>query len=258
MRLVTLASSKTPLFKRLRALRTADGRKQQREVLLEEEDAVRAALQSGRDPTALVATDTWLQQAPDWLADYAGTVQQVSGGLMHKLFPTGRTPGVVCALPWLEQPLSDAPACQRLLVLEHIQDGGNLGTILRTAAGLGVRDVVLLESDVTDLYNRVAVRASMGAMFRLRLWSADLTGLARYCEQHGVALLCTTPRGDIELSPRAGAWALAVGNETQGASADLLERSDVALRIEMAADTESLNVAVATGIALYALTASHP
>ena len=257
MRIAALSSSKDPLFKKLRSLRTADGRRSAGEFLLEDEEAIEAALASGLEPTTLLATEAYLEAAPGWLSGLERTVLRVSPGLMHKLFPTGKQPALVAALPTLPRPLAEAGSGPRWLVLEDIQDAGNLGTIVRTAAGLGVPDVVWLDSERTDPHKRVAVRASMGARFRVRLWQASLADLTDHLGRHGIALLCTTPRGPerLQQASPAGPWALAVGNETDGASEALQQAAAQCVRLDMSHDTESLNAAVFTGIALYALTA---
>lgn len=152
----------------------------------------------------------------------------------------------------------------RLLVLDGVQDPGNVGTILRTASALGVDATVALPGTV-DLWNAKVVRGSMGAHFRHHAFHASLDALLAYLASSGtpgeardaIPLWATAAHGEpldvlLETSPAPDRLAIAVGNEGAGMSPELMAaaRRTVALPIR---DVESLNVAVATGIVLYAL-----
>lgn len=255
MRVVPLRSIKDPLFKHLRELRTAQGRAASGSFLIEDADAARAAQDAGCEMRGWLASESLLAEPPAWLAALPTTVHSAHAGLLRKLFPTGKAPELVAECAQLSRPIDALAAARRVLVLEDIQDAGNLGSMLRTAEGLGVRDVVVLRSEVTDLYNRVAVRASMGSLFRLRLFDTTLEELMGRLTRLGMALVVTTPHTTTRLDalPRAEALALAVGNETHGASEALLLAASLRARIEMASEVESLNVGAACAIALYEL-----
>jgi len=144
----------------------------------------------------------------------------------------------------------------RILVLDGVQDPGNVGTILRTAAALGVDATVALPGTV-DLWNAKVVRGSMGAHFRHHAFHAPIEALRDYLDQQRIALWATGANGEsvdawLETSPPPDRLAIAVGNEGAGITPALAAAAErtVALPIR---DVESLNVAVATGIMLYAL-----
>lgn len=143
----------------------------------------------------------------------------------------------------------------RILVLDGIQDPGNVGTIVRTAAALGAAATVALPGTV-DLWNAKVVRSAMGALFVHHALAATWDSLAAFLSTHSLPLWSADASGTplpstpgIAVPPRL---ALAVGNEGSGLSAVVRERSErfVSIPIE---HVESLNVAVATGILLYAL-----
>lgn len=149
--------------------------------------------------------------------------------------------------------LLDVRESLRLLILDGIQDPGNVGTIVRTAAALGA-DATLAMPGTVDLWNAKVVRSAMGALFdhfsmsctwdeldsfragrQIAVWSADASGRA------------------IGDSPPPARVALVVGNEGNGLSSDARGRSDQFIAIPIVSAVESLNVAVAAGILLYQL-----
>ena len=147
----------------------------------------------------------------------------------------------------------------RLLVLDGIQDPGNVGTLLRTAAALGCVATVALPGTV-DPWNAKAVRSAAGMQFRHPTVDGTVDELAPFLRARGIVLwgadATGTPVDDVEPPTRL---ALAVGNEGNGLSASVREACERLVAMPMAPHTESLNVAVAGGILLYALrTTSSP
>ncbi|MGC3966330.1 MAG: RNA methyltransferase [Pirellulales bacterium] len=139
-----------------------------------------------------------------------------------------------------------------LLAIESLRSAGNLGTILRTAEACGVGGVFFTD-DGWDPYEPDVVRASMGGMFHLPLARTDGAELARWCRERGVALVGLSPEATQLWTdlPRDRPTCLVIGEERQGISASLNGRCDMHVRLPMAGTADSLNVAVATGIALY-------
>jgi RNA methyltransferase, TrmH family len=148
------------------------------------------------------------------------------------------------------------PSVARLLVLDAVQDPGNLGTILRTAAALGVTATLALPGTV-DLWNAKVVRSAMGTLFYHPALSCTWETLDAFRREHGVALWGADARGTLvdALAPevRPPRLALGVGNEGSGISPALRARAERLVALRIASDVESLNVAVATGILLYQL-----
>jgi TrmH family RNA methyltransferase len=141
----------------------------------------------------------------------------------------------------------------RLLVLDAVQDPGNVGTILRTAAALDVDATIALPGTV-DLWNAKVVRAAMGSSFRHWTFHASVGELGDFLHGGGIELWGADMSGEpvANLSP-PGKLALAVGNEGAGLSSSLRERVDRLVSLPISGKVESLNVAVATGILLYQL-----
>ena len=145
-----------------------------------------------------------------------------------------------------------------VLVLDAVQDPGNVGTILRTAQALGAAGVVALKGSA-ELHNPKVLRGSMGALFRLPALSSTDDELLDWTTGHGVELWVADPGGVPirEVPPRTPAdvpVALALGNEGAGVRLELAGRAARRVGIPLAAAAESLNVAVAAGILLYEVT----
>jgi TrmH family RNA methyltransferase len=139
-----------------------------------------------------------------------------------------------------------------LLVVESIEKPGNLGTMLRTADAAGVAAVVVTDP-TTDPFNPNVVRASLGCLFTVPLAIAPTNEAINWLRAAGVRTLATTPDTDTMLweSDMTGAVALVVGSEQYGLSSEWLEGADERLRIPMEGEADSLNAAMAAGVALF-------
>jgi TrmH family RNA methyltransferase len=145
----------------------------------------------------------------------------------------------------------------RLLVLDAIQDPGNAGTILRTAAALGATATFSLPGTV-DLWNAKVVRSGMGAHFHHPCLSGTWDDLESFRREHAVAVWAADASGEsIDALIPPARLALVVGNEGAGLSSLSRTRADRLVALPIAASTESLNVAVAAGILLYELRADQ-
>ncbi|HEY4216274.1 MAG TPA: RNA methyltransferase [Gemmatimonadaceae bacterium] len=151
--------------------------------------------------------------------------------------------------------LASVPVAEslRLLVLDAVQDPGNAGTILRTAAALGAAATVAMPGTV-DLWNAKVVRSAMGAHFHHSCLTSTWDELDSFRQQHAVEIWAADAEGELvdRLTPPAR-LALVVGNEGAGLSSHARARADRLVALPISAAVESLNVAVATGILLYEL-----
>lgn len=149
----------------------------------------------------------------------------------------------------------DLPANERLiLAVDQLQDPGNLGTLLRTADWFGVNTVLISRNSV-DLYNPKVVRASMGAIFHLTCCTeVEMRPTLAQLRERGYRLLAAMTDAAAPLVYEAEKTVLLVGNEANGISADLVELADHCFTIPRLGGGESLNAAIAAGIALYELT----
>jgi TrmH family RNA methyltransferase len=141
----------------------------------------------------------------------------------------------------------------RLLVLDAVQDPGNVGTILRTAAALGVTATVALPGTV-DLWNAKVVRSAMGAQFKHPAIASTWNELDGFRAERNLSFWVADALGaPVSEGPTPRRLALVVGNEGSGVSNAARERADRLVAIPISTNVESLNVAVATGILLHEL-----
>ena len=139
------------------------------------------------------------------------------------------------------------------------QDPGNVGTILRTLDAVGATGLFLLDGGV-DPYHPTAVRASMGALFRIPITRASSADFIRWSEAHQVALYGSSAQGAADyLEIKEFAWpaALVLGSERSGLPPEILNACRKTLRLPMAGSVTSLNLSVAAGVLLYHMQAQR-
>ena len=142
----------------------------------------------------------------------------------------------------------------RILVLDAIQDPGNLGTIIRSAVAFHV-DMIVLGKGTVDLYNSKVVRASQGMLFHIPIIEADLLTLLPYLRDQGYQIMGTrvTHGKSLKALEKKPKSVIIMGNEGNGLSPEVADCCDTFLYIDMSDQCESLNVGVATSIILYEL-----
>ncbi len=176
-------------------------------------------------------------------------VVRVPGDVMESISPMRSPQGALflCRLPQ-EQPFVPRKG---MLLLDGIQDPGNLGTILRTADALDV-PVVLLEG-CADPYSHKVVRASMGAVFRCVPVRADWEAVRSACENAGIAVAVTalSERAQDICTVCVADMAVVIGSEGQGVRKEVRQYADAELIIPMNPHCESLNAAVAATIVMW-------
>jgi RNA methyltransferase, TrmH family len=143
----------------------------------------------------------------------------------------------------------------RLLLLDGVQDPGNVGTILRTALGLGATATIALPGTV-DLWNPKVIRSSMGAQFAHAAFHAGSSETFTFLDRNNIELWAADAGGTaLERGDASPRLAIAVGNEGSGLSPEIRSKAQKTISLPIAARVESLNVAVAAGIILYELRA---
>lgn len=141
---------------------------------------------------------------------------------------------------------------RKVIVLDDVQDPGNVGTIIRTALSFGYESVVLSKYGV-DLYNDKLIRSTQGALFHLPIMRGDIVEILHQLKQQGMLIYATALQNATSLqqiNTRNTDIALVFGNEGVGVSSQVLELSDYRVCIEMQT-FESLNVAIAAAICMY-------
>lgn len=180
-------------------------------------------------------------------------VEHVGDRALDELADTEHPQGVVAVIEprdWSLDDIALTPGAA-VLVLDAVQDPGNVGTMVRTALALGAAGVVALPG-TADLSNTKVIRGSMGAIFRLPCVATDPDELALWAGSHDAEVLVTEAGGEplsrlTSHAPRL----LVMGNEGAGVSDTMSARATRRVGIPLAPGAESLNVAIAAGILLY-------
>ena len=244
-----IASAANAQLARLRRLAADPGAyRRLGELALEGEHLCAACLQHGGRPTlALVTEPGWDEPALRALAGAAAQTAIVAPGLMAAASTLDAPPKIVFVVPWQADTAIDPASAS--LVLDRLQDAGNVGTLLRSAAAFGVAQVLALKGTAA-LWSPRVLRAGMGAHFGMRLVEG-LDGAA--LDALAVPLLATSSHAERALDAVALPWpcAFAFGNEGQGLAPALRARCALELRIPQPGGGESLNVAAAAAICLY-------
>jgi RNA methyltransferase, TrmH family len=181
-------------------------------------------------------------------------LREVTDAELARLADTEAPQGVIVAAPVPTTELTSlrVPEHATVLVLDAVQDPGNFGTLVRTALAFGVLAVVALPGTV-DPWNPKSVRAAAGATFRVPIAGIEWSAALAWLHSNGFSVYVATTDGTPlpQLAPAAHS-ALVVGNEGAGVGEPALRAADARVTIPMSGPAESLNVAIAAGILLYA------
>lgn len=253
----TITSIKDPRVAEARELISAQGRSAKHKCLLEGIESIQWALEA-RMPVEHVFyyAATRAGGLLHLLREKHISCYAVSDGILKKISDTAYlVPFIgVAQLPpahSIQDEMSDL-----VLLLDCVQDHGNIGTIIRTACAFGVRDIISTRTDV-DMYYKKIIAASRGKVFEMNVCNVAGGVEAIHALKHkGYQIVATSSHASTiqALAPlQAEPVALVVGNETEGVSDEVLQLADAVVQIPMSGAVESLNVGVATGVSLYEL-----
>lgn len=244
-----ITSAANPTIAFVRSLSRRETRAAERAFIVEGVRAVQDALQAGAMPRLVLLRDDAPAEVID--AGQVLPVRRVAARLFDRLSDVQAPQGVLAVFPFPEIAPDWSVASPLMLVLDRLRDPGNLGTLLRSAAGAGVTAVYLTAESV-DPWNAKVVRAGMGAHFRVPLRQFDAVAAAELGER---LPLRVEARADAAVDYDAVAWsqpaALVIGGEADGVSPELSAWSNQAVSIPLAGGVESLNAAVAGSILLF-------
>ncbi len=247
---------RTPRVVAARRLQRRRDRDQTGRFLAEGPQAVRSALAAGA-VLELFGTPAALQKYAD-LAAQAPLTSPVTEDALEALAETMQPQGLVAVCEQLDVPLSDALAKRPRLVAvaAEIRDPGNAGTVLRTADAAGA-GAVIFAGDAVDPYNGKCVRASAGSLFHVEVIRSPLAVVGDLRDA-GLQVLATTGYGADDLDTLLDDGVLAAptawlfGSEAHGLPESLLEAADRRVRVPIYGGAESLNLAAAAAVCLYA------
>ena len=181
---------------------------------------------------------------------------EIVGDSVFKQISDTQTPqGIMAVIEMPHYELADLMDGDRthLLILESIQDPGNLGTMLRTGEGAGITGVIM-NSQTVDLYNPKTVRSTMGSLYRMPYYiSDDLEGTINLLKERGVKLYAAHLKGTLSYDEPeyTRACGFMIGNEGNGLSDQIADMADTYIKIPMEGRVESLNAAISATLLMY-------
>lgn len=248
----SIKSIKDDRISQARDVKSRKGRHNHQRMLLEGEEIIDWAIKHALSLEYILVSD---KEASTLGKKYLGQdykIFTVSEGILKKVTDTNYLiPVVGVAQIPIKKTENNS---QFTIVLDNVQDFGNIGTIIRTCQAFGIRDLVSTTSDI-DIYNRKTIEASRGTVFSTYLdIFASSSEAIKYLRDKGYQIIATSPKGNtlqslVELKPQP--VALVVGNETYGVNPEIERQADFLVQIPMQPTVESLNVGVAAGISIY-------
>ena len=182
--------------------------------------------------------------------------ETVTDPVFSSMSDTQTPQGVLALVKQYEYGLPEilkAQSAAHLMILENLQDPGNLGTILRAGEGAGITGVIM-SRDTVDIYNPKVIRSTMGSVFRVPfLYTDDILKTAEELKRHGIRLFAAHLDGknNYEEEDYTGNTGFLIGNEGNGLTDELSGLADTWVKIPMAGKVESLNAAVAASILMF-------
>ena len=246
-----ISSTKNEKIKELAKLQTAKGRKKAGLYLLEGEHLVEEAIKEKAPIELIVVSSNRMEDYQYLLEQTEIKVLVVSQEVFQKLSMTETTQGILAAVKIENQ--AEPPCTGRIIVLDAVQDPGNLGTIIRTADAAGF-DAVVLGAGTVDLYNDKVIRSMQGSHFHIPVFQADLREYLPVLKKQGVEVAVTAlhrDSKDYSILQGKSDVAIVVGNEGQGVSSEVIDLADIVVTIPMFGKAESLNVAIASALLMY-------
>lgn len=254
-----ITSLQNPRVKQLVKLRDRRPRDEAGVFLVEGYREIRRALEKGVALTEIYFSPEWYlgENEPALIAQATGAgakAFELTKETFAKVAYRERPDGLLAVAPQWKRTLEQLRLSAEpfLLVVEAIEKPGNLGTILRSADAAGC-DAVIVCDPVTDIFNPNVVRASTGVLFSVPLVVAESAEVLAWLQAKRIRVIATTPAAEkiyTQVDLR-GPLAVVMGSEQYGLSEFWLKNSDVPVRIPMAGQADSLNVAMATIITLF-------
>lgn len=251
-----ITSVQNPRVKQWADLLTKKGRDQQGKYILEGTHLVVEALSSDCDVECVVYDAE--HPLPDELVPYQSTECewiQVHKNVLHKCTST-HTPQRVFAVVAKREHLEDQLWSDQqplVVVLDEVQDPGNVGTIIRSAEASGATAIIVGRGSA-DIYNPKTIRAAMGSVLRMPIYEGDLLTYIQKAHERGIRMISTGLADDsrhcYEIDWTAPHW-FVIGNEGAGVSAAIQAEVDEVVTIPMVGRTESLNAAMAATVLLF-------
>lgn len=253
--LKTITSRSNRIIKNIRAAENKKGRAKTGLYLAEGKRLVGEAIRDVFDSVeSVLASESFCKKTKDFIntLDKSGKIVYITNDKLFDETVLTETPQGIAALVKIpEYIVPNLDEMSYLLILDGISEPGNMGTIIRTAEAAGI-DCVMLSRGCTDIYAPKVVRSSMGSIFRTSFCPFEYPDTDKL-KAAGFTVASTALHNSVSVDNAdvSGKRAIVIGSEANGVSSELINASDLCVKIDMCGKVESLNAAVAAGIAMY-------
>ncbi len=231
-------------IKKYVSLKTSKGRKEEKLFLVEGMHMCYEANKLGLLVDLIVLENT------DISFNYRGEITYVTNNVLKKISNLTNPTSVIGVVRIVD---NNEIIGNRILILDDVQDPGNIGTIIRSSKAFNI-DTIILSNNSCDIYNDKVLRSTQGMIFTMNIVYGELIEIIARLRDNGYMILGTNVNDGVDVrNVKVNKFALIMGNEGNGVSEEIQSLCDKNLYIKMNSDCESLNVGVATSILLYEL-----
>ncbi|MBE0449220.1 MAG: RNA methyltransferase [Clostridia bacterium] len=260
--MIEITSPQNKWIKLAKSLATKKYREKEQKFLLEGLRTVTLAIETGQKcHVILVSNDILAQNDKNFDFEEFAQVYSVETGLFKEISHTENSQGVIGIMSIPDKMIDDEfietlkeEDISSLIMLDRLQDPGNMGTVIRTADAAGF-SYVILNKGCVDVYNEKVVRSTVGSIFNVKFIEAEQPlDLINTLKILGYNIVVTSLRDSKDYKAEdnyAAKNCLIIGNEANGVSDELIESADICVKIPIFGKAESLNAAVAAGIMMY-------
>ena len=254
-----ISSEQNPLIKEIKNLKRKKYREELKKFYIEGLRFVEEALDVSNNIDRIIVSEQFYSNRDNTIMDRIKQMRLQTAIVKDKLFKeladTENPQGILAVLKMPSYSMNDVfdESCDMLVVLDSIQDPGNMGTIIRTADAAGAGAVIISKGCV-DVYNPKVMRSTMGSVFHIPLiFADDLVSTINTLKSKGYIFMAAHLKGtknyfDMDMT---GKIAIIIGNEANGISDEISSISDKLVKIPMPGKAESLNASIAASILIY-------
>ncbi|ALG49494.1 TrmH family RNA methyltransferase [Clostridium perfringens] len=249
--MLEIESKNNNLFKEIKKLKEKKHRIKSNKYLIEGLRFVEEAIKSKVSIDSIIFTESFKEKNPDLFLKINENIKliQMNEALLKQLCSTENPQGIVGVINMQNKELKSG---ELVVLVDKVQDPGNMGTIIRSAHAAGAAGIVMTKGTV-DIYNDKTLRSTMGSIFYIPIVEDDSLDFVKSLKKEGYKLVVSSLQGKNNFFEEnlQGKVMIAVGNEGNGVSDEVYDIADIKVKIPMPGEAESLNVAVATSIMIY-------
>ena len=249
--MLEIESKNNNLFKEIKKLKEKKHRIKSNKYLIEGLRFVEEAIKSKVSIDSIIFTESFKEKNPDLFLKINENIKliQMNEALLKQLCSTENPQGIVGVINMQNKELKSG---ELVVLVDKVQDPGNMGTIIRSAHAAGAAGIVMTKGTV-DIYNDKTLRSTMGSIFYIPIVEDNSLDFVKSLKKEGYKLVVSSLQGKNNFFEEnlQGKVMIAVGNEGNGVSDEVYEIADIKVKIPMPGEAESLNVAVATSIMIY-------